>query len=86
MPKIWRVVAECLVASLSLASLTVVCYRLHFNLAMASLLYVIVLVVRTGNLVSSIKPFPAKLSRKSFDGDSSCQIYQTMATLSRCNS
>ena len=31
--------------------------------------------------------FPAKLSRRSFGGDSSCrQIYQTMAMLSRCNS
>jgi signal transduction histidine kinase len=48
--------AICLIGSLAVVVLTVVCYRLHFNLATASLLYVIVIVLlaHTGNLVSSI--------------------------------
>src|ERR1700746_664777 len=56
MHKLWRSTAECLVASLALILLTVVLYRLHFNLATASLLYVIVIVLvsRVGGLVSSI--------------------------------
>ena len=56
MHKFWRSTAECLVASLALILLTVVFYRLHFNLATASLLYVIVIVLvsRVGGLVSSI--------------------------------
>ena len=51
-----RVVAQCLIASLALALLTVLYYRLHFNLATAVLLYVIVItfLARTGGLVSSI--------------------------------
>jgi hypothetical protein len=36
--------------------------------------------------IHEMEQITAKLSRKSFDGDSSCQIYQTMATPSRCNS
>lgn len=49
-------VLQCLVASLALALLTVICERLRFNLATASLLFVIVIVLlaRTGGLVSSI--------------------------------
>jgi len=56
MHKLWRSTAECLVASLVLILLTVVFYRLHFNLATASLLYVIVIVLlsRAGSFVSSI--------------------------------
>jgi hypothetical protein len=49
-------VAQCLIASLVLVSLTVVCYRLRLNLATAALLYmtVVVLLSRVGQLVSSI--------------------------------
>jgi signal transduction histidine kinase len=49
-------VVQCLIAGLAVALLTVVCYRLHFNLATASLLYVIVVVLlaRAGSLASSI--------------------------------
>jgi len=56
MHKLWRSTAECFVASLSPILLTVVLYRLHFNLATASLLYVIVIVLvsRVGSFVSSI--------------------------------
>src|ERR1700758_3727174 len=56
MHKLWRSTAECFVASLALILLTVVFYRLHFNLATASLLYVIVVVLlsRTGSFLSSI--------------------------------
>jgi hypothetical protein len=43
MHKCWRSAAECLVASLALLLLTVACYRLHLNLATASLLFVIVI-------------------------------------------
>jgi len=47
---------QCLVGSLALALLTVICERLRFNLATASLLYVIVIVLlaRAGGFVSSI--------------------------------
>src|ERR1700739_327394 len=56
MHKLWRSTAECFVASLALILLTVVLYRQHFNLATASLLYVIVVVLvsRVGSFVSSI--------------------------------
>ena len=56
MRKFWRSAAECLVASIALILLTVVFYRLHFNLATASLLYMIVIVLlsRVGSFVSSI--------------------------------
>jgi signal transduction histidine kinase len=56
MHKLWRSAAECLVASLSVLLLTVVCYRMHLNLATASLLYVIVIVLvsRTGSYAASI--------------------------------
>ncbi len=56
MPKIWRTTAQCLVASLALVSLTVVCYRLHFNLAATALLLMIfvVLTARLGSFFSSI--------------------------------
>src|SRR6201993_3422410 len=56
MHKLSRSTAECLVASLALILLTLVFYRLHFNLATASLLYVIVIVLlsRAGSFVSSI--------------------------------
>lgn len=49
-------IATCLIGGLVLASLTVVCYRLRFNVATVALLYVIVVVLfsRTGNFVSSI--------------------------------
>jgi signal transduction histidine kinase len=48
--------ATCLIAGLALVSLTGVCYILHLNLATAGLLYVVVVVLvsRTGGLVSSI--------------------------------
>jgi hypothetical protein len=51
-----RAVGQCLTAGLVPVLLTVICYRLHFNLAMASLLYVVVVVLlaRLGNLASSI--------------------------------
>jgi K+-sensing histidine kinase KdpD len=54
--KFWRSAAECLVASLALMLLTVVFYRMHFNLATASLLYVIVIVLlsRVGSFLPSI--------------------------------
>jgi signal transduction histidine kinase len=54
--KFWRPLAECLVASLTLISLTAVFYRLHLNLATASLIYVIVVVLvsRVGSFISSI--------------------------------
>ena len=42
---LWRSLTQCLVASLTLILLTVVFYRLHLNLAPASLLYVIVVVL-----------------------------------------
>ena len=56
MRKFWRSAAECLVASLALASLTVICYRLHVNIAAAGLLFVIVVVIisRVGSFVSSV--------------------------------
>src|SRR6201987_2816711 len=56
MHKFWRSTAESLIASLALILLTVVFYRVHFNLATASLLYVIVIVLvsRVGSFVSSI--------------------------------
>ena len=52
----WRPAAECLVASLALASLAVICYRLHVNIATAVLLFVIVVVIlaRFGSFVSSV--------------------------------
>ena len=55
MRKFWRLAAECLVASLALILLTVILYRLHLNLATASLLYVIVVVLlsRSGSVASS---------------------------------
>lgn len=51
-----RAVAQSVIACLVLTSLTVVCYRLHLNIATACLLYVIVVVflARTGNFASSI--------------------------------
>jgi signal transduction histidine kinase len=56
MHKFWSILAECFVVSLTLISLTVVFYRLHLNLATASLFYVIVVVLlsRVGSFVSSI--------------------------------
>jgi len=50
-----RAVAECLIAALALISLTAISYRLHANLATASLLFVIVVVLvsRIGGFVSS---------------------------------
>jgi len=56
MRKFWRLAAECLVASLALILLTVILYRLHLNLATASLLYVIVVVLlsRSASFASSI--------------------------------
>jgi signal transduction histidine kinase len=56
MHKFWRPAAECSVAILALASLTVLCDRLHLNLTTAGLLYVIVVVLvsRLGSIVSSV--------------------------------
>jgi PAS domain S-box-containing protein len=56
MHKFWRSAAECLVACLALASLTIICGRLHCNLTTSGLLYVIVVVLvsRFGSFVSSI--------------------------------
>jgi signal transduction histidine kinase len=56
MHKYWRSATQVLVASLALVSLTVVCYRLHLNLTTAALLFVIVVVLisRSGTLLSSI--------------------------------
>src|SRR5258708_17693718 len=52
----WRSSVQCLIACVASASLTAVCYRLHLNLATATLLFVIVVVLlsRTGSFVSSI--------------------------------
>ena len=56
MPKFWRVAAESLVAGLALTSVTVVCYRLHFNLAANALLLMIfvALTARLGSFFSSL--------------------------------
>jgi signal transduction histidine kinase len=56
MRKFRRSAAECLVASLALALLTVICYRLHVNIATAGLLFVIVIVIlsRVGSSVSAV--------------------------------
>jgi PAS domain S-box-containing protein len=56
MPRFWRLAVECLVASLALTSVTVVCCRLHFNLAANALLLMIfvVLTARLGSFFSSI--------------------------------
>ena len=56
MRRFWQSAAECLVSSFVLILLTVIFYRVHFNLATASLLYVIVIVLlsRAGSFVSSI--------------------------------
>jgi signal transduction histidine kinase len=56
MRKFWRSAAECLVASLALASLTAICYGLHVTIATAGLLFVIVIVIlsRVGSFVSSV--------------------------------
>jgi len=56
MHKLWRSAAECLVASLAVLLLTVVCYRMHLNLATASLVCVIVIVLvsRTASPAASI--------------------------------
>ena len=56
MRRFWRSAAECLVASLVLVPLSVICYRLHINIATAGLLFVIVVVIvsRAGSFVSSI--------------------------------
>ncbi|HKW32690.1 MAG TPA: sensor histidine kinase [Candidatus Acidoferrum sp.] len=49
-------VTQCLIGGVALVSLTVVCYRLHLNVATAALVYVIVIVLlaRTGGYVSSM--------------------------------
>ena len=54
--KFWRSLTQCLVASLTLVLLTVVVYRLHLNLATASVFYMIVVVLlsRAGSFISSI--------------------------------
>jgi hypothetical protein len=51
-----RAIVQCLIVSLALVSLTLLCYRLHLNLATTALLYVIVVVLlaRVGDLFSSI--------------------------------
>jgi len=51
-----RAVAQSVIACLALTSLTVVCYRLHLNIATACLLYIIVVVflALAGNFASSI--------------------------------
>ena len=56
MHKFWRSAAEFLVACLALASLTIICRRLHCNLTTSGLLYaiVVVLVSRFGSFASSI--------------------------------
>jgi two-component system, OmpR family, sensor histidine kinase KdpD len=56
MREFWRSAAECLLASLALALLTVICYRLHVNIAVAGLLFVTVVVIisRFGSYVSSV--------------------------------
>jgi len=54
--RLQHVVVQCLITSLALALLTVVCSQLHFNLATAGLLYVtvIALLARAGSVVVSI--------------------------------
>lgn len=56
MHKFWRSSVQCLVACVAPASLTLVCYRLHLNVATSALLFVIVVVLlsHTGSFVSSI--------------------------------
>ncbi len=56
MPKFWRSAVESLLASVALIAVTVVCYRLHFNLAATALLLmtVVVLVARMGSFFSSV--------------------------------
>ena len=56
MRKFWRSAAECLAASLVLVALTVICDRLHINIATAGLLCVVVVVMvsRVGSFVPSI--------------------------------
>jgi len=51
-----QMAARCLIASAALVSLTLICYRLRFNVATCGFLYVIVVVLvsRTGDLVSSL--------------------------------
>jgi signal transduction histidine kinase len=54
--KFWRSLTQCSVASLTPVLLTLVVYRLHLNLATASVLYMIVVVLlsRAGSFISSI--------------------------------
>lgn len=54
--KFYQQVARCLIGSVAVVSLTVVCYQLHLNVATAALVYVIVIVLlaRTGGYASSI--------------------------------
>lgn len=56
MDKFLRSAVQCFVASVALVLLTVVCYRLHFNLATAALLYVVVVALLSlaGTFVSSV--------------------------------
>jgi signal transduction histidine kinase len=56
MHKFWRPLAQCLVASLTLISLTVASYRFHLNLATVSLIYVIIVVLisRLGSFIASV--------------------------------
>jgi signal transduction histidine kinase len=54
--RVEHALVQCSIAILALASITVACDRLHFNLATVSLLYVIVIVLlaRVGNFVASV--------------------------------
>src|SRR5271163_61731 len=55
-PNFWRLAAQSSTAGIVLIVLTVVCYRLHFNLAVSALLLmiVVVLLARVGSFFSSI--------------------------------
>jgi signal transduction histidine kinase len=56
MQRLWRSATLCAFGAPGLALITLACYRLHFNVATAGFLYmiVVVLVSRMGDLVSSI--------------------------------
>jgi hypothetical protein len=56
MPKFWRIATQSSAAALVLVALTVVCYRLHLNLALSVLLLMIVvaLLACMGSFFSSI--------------------------------
>jgi signal transduction histidine kinase len=53
--KVWGLVAQCFYGGIGLAAVSLICFRLQFNLAIAALLYLIVIVLLSikGSFVSS---------------------------------